>query len=85
MDDDEFQWIGTTLHRQDITFPNETVWRLTTRLAEKAQFPDEGPSQASAVFDCEQQRGPTSHCPALIRVCMQYEHTLLLVLLRLRH
>jgi hypothetical protein len=70
--DDDFKWIGNTLHGRDITFPNDTVWRLTESLAEKAQFPEEGPSEASAVFNCEQRRGSKSPCPAVIRVRMQY-------------
>jgi hypothetical protein len=63
------EWVGKILHGRDIRFANQTVWRLTSALAEKAQFPDEGPSEASAVFNCEQQAGGgESSCPALIRV-----------------
>lgn len=54
MEDDEFRWFGTTLHGRDITFPDDTVWRLEDSLAEKAQFPEQGPPEASAVFNCEQ-------------------------------
>lgn len=73
------EWIGKTLHGRDTKFPNQTVWRLTSALAEKAQFPDEGPSEVSAVFNCEPQGGPKTSCPALIRVRMQHEYLIILL------
>jgi hypothetical protein len=68
---EKIEWISAQLQGADIAFPNDTIWRLETVLAEKDMFCDEGPAEASAVFTCNQQSGPNLGCEALIRVRIQ--------------
>lgn len=67
------EWFDdTTFKDKVVTFPDQSVWRLKKCLAQKAHFPDEGPSEASAVFDCEKVKGPKVPASAVVRLRMQY-------------
>ncbi len=72
MPHEDIEWISPFFLGTNIDFPNDTTWRLTEVLAEKDTFFDEGPAEASAVFNCIQQAGPQADSRAVIRVRMQY-------------
>ena len=73
MPSEDIEWISAHLRGRDICFPNDTVWRLTKLLSEKDVRFEDDPAEASAMFDCKQQKGPKAGCEAVIRVRMQYE------------
>lgn len=68
---EDLKWISAHFGGKDIQFPNDTTWRLTEVLSEKAVYFDDDPAEASAVFTCIQQKGQRQSCNAVVRVRMQ--------------
>ena len=70
--------IENSLHGRQVTFLDKTVWRLTQKICEKPwdgfepsdrqEYDDWDPSEAHAVYECVQIRGPQRGSIAIVKV-----------------